>query len=121
MKIFFSSNKLIRYAVAYVFIISGLMKLLSANLAKHFLGLGLPYPHLMLKLVIFLELVCGVLILINKSVKNAVVPLIGIMIVALLLTKVPLMQTSIITFAFQARLDIVMLVLLVYLYKQSPR
>ncbi|MEH7747227.1 DoxX family protein [Neobacillus drentensis] len=104
--------------VAYVFITSALMKLMGSEVANHFLGLGLPYPHLMLKLVILLEMVCGILLLVNKAVKNAVVPLIGIMIGALLLTKVPLLHTGLLPFAFGARLDIVILVMLVYLFKQ---
>ncbi|MEH7158460.1 DoxX family protein [Neobacillus drentensis] len=109
-----------RVTVAYVFITSALMKLMSTEVANHFLGLGLPYPHLMLKLAILIEIVCGMLLLVNKAVKNAVVPLIGIMIVALLLSKVPLLHTGLLPFAFSARLDIVMLVLLIYLYKQYP-
>ncbi|WP_308160507.1 MULTISPECIES: DoxX family protein [unclassified Bacillus (in: firmicutes)] len=111
-------NKLIRITVAYVFITSALMKLMSTEVANHFLGLGLPYSHMMLKIIILLEIVCGILLLVNKAVKNAVVPLIGIMIAAILLTKVPLLHTGFLPFAFGARLDIVMLVLLVYLYKQ---
>jgi putative oxidoreductase len=121
MKTYLSANKLIRYAVAYVFITSSLMKFLNTEMETHFLQLGLPYPHLLLKLVILVEVVCGVLILINKSVKNAVIPLIGIMIVAILLTKVPLLHTGFLAFAFNARLDIVMLILLVYLYTHSAR
>ncbi|MBT2720727.1 DoxX family protein [Bacillus sp. ISL-46] len=109
-------NKLIRITVAYVFITSALMKLMSTEVANHFLGLGLPYSHMMLKIIILLEIVCGILLLVNKAVKNAVVPLIGIMIAAILLTKVPLLHTGFLPFAFGARLDIVMLVLLVYLY-----
>ncbi|MEH7095519.1 DoxX family protein [Neobacillus vireti] len=121
MNIYLSANNLIRYAVAYVFITSSLMKIMSPDVANHFLGLGLPYPHLMLKLVIFLEIGCGILLVVNKSVKYAAVPLIGIMIIALLVTKVPLLHTGFLPFAFQARLDIVMLLLLVYLYKQYSR
>ncbi|MBT2737490.1 DoxX family protein [Bacillus sp. ISL-7] len=113
------SNKLIRISIAYVFITSALMKLMSTEVANHFLGLGLPYPHMMLKLVILIEMVCGILLLVNKAVKNAVVPLIGIMIAAILLTKVPLLHTGFLPFAFGARLDIVLLVLLVYLYKAT--
>ncbi len=116
----FYTNKPIRYIVAYVFITSALMKFISTDAANHFLGLGLPYPHMMLKLVILVELVCGFLILVNKAVKNAVVPLIRIMIVALLITKIPLIHTGFLQFAFGARLDIVMFVLLVYLYKRHP-
>ncbi len=116
----FNTNKVIRYIIAYVFITSALMKFMGTEVANHFLGLGLPYPHMMLKLVILVELVCGFLILVNIAVKHAVVPLIGIMIVALLITKIPLVHTGFLQFAFAARLDIVMLVLLVYLYKRHP-
>lgn len=93
------------------------MKLTSAQLANHFLSLGIPYPHFMLKVVILIEIVCGILILINKAVKNATIPLIGIMIAAILLTKVPTLNTGLLQFAFNARLDIVMLLLLFHLYK----
>jgi putative oxidoreductase len=115
------TNKLIRIVVAYVFITSALMKFMGTEVAVHFLGLGLPYPHMMLKLVILLEMVCGILLLVNKAVKQAVIPLMGIIIAALLLTKVPLLHTGLLPFAYGARLDIVLLVLLVYLYKQYPR
>ncbi|MGX6444723.1 DoxX family protein [Neobacillus sp. K501] len=109
----------IRYAVAYVFITSGALKLISEDLANTFVRLGLPYPSIMLHVVAFLEIICGILILTNRNVKNAVIPLIGIMIAALLLTKFPLINTGIIQFAFHARLDIVMLVLLGILYTRS--
>ncbi|MEH7331573.1 DoxX family protein [Neobacillus drentensis] len=116
----FSTSHLIRFAVAYVFITSGLMKLMSAELASSFLRLGLPYPHIVLKVVILLEIVCGLLVLVNKAVKIAVIPLIGIMIAALFLTKLPTLNTGLLQFAFNARLDIVMIVLLFYLYKRYP-
>jgi uncharacterized membrane protein YphA (DoxX/SURF4 family) len=116
-----ASDKLIRYAVAYVFITSGMMKFISAELANGFMSLGLPYPQIMLKLVILLEIGCGILILVNKAVKNTVIPLIAIMIAALLLTKIPTLQTGFVQFAFNARLDIVMLVLLIILYKRYPK
>ncbi|MGG1397882.1 DoxX family protein [Bacillus salipaludis] len=115
----FTTFKLIRYAVAYVFITSGFMKLLNANLANHFIGLGLPYPYILLNTVILLEIVCGILIMLNKSVRNAVIPLIAIMIAAIILTKVPTVHTSILQFAFNARLDIVMLILLIVLYNRN--
>jgi putative oxidoreductase len=115
-----SMMKLIRYSVAYVFIISGVMKLVNTELANGFLSLGLPYSHILLKVVILLEIGCGVLLLVNKAVNHAVIPLITIMIAALLLTKFPLLHTGFLTFAFHARLDIVMLALLIILYKRSP-
>jgi putative oxidoreductase len=117
----FTAMKWIRYAVAYVFIISGLMKLMNADIANHFINIGLPYSQLMLKIVILLEIGCGGLILANRYVKNAVIPLITIMIAAILLTKLPLLSSGILQFAFNARLDIVMLVLLIALYKRYPK
>ncbi|MDZ5474086.1 hypothetical protein SM124_20390 [Bacillus sp. 31A1R] len=55
----------------------------------------------------------------DKEVKRATVPLIIIMIGAILLTKVPILHTGLVQFAFSARLDIVMLVLLFILYHRS--
>lgn len=114
-----SAINLIRYAVAYVFITSGVLKLISVELAQTFIRLGLPYPDLMLYVVAFLEIICGILIVMNRNVKNAVIPLIGIMIAAILLTKLPTIHTGILQFAFNVRLDIVMIVLLFILYKKS--
>ncbi|WHZ04242.1 DoxX family protein [Neobacillus sp. YX16] len=110
----------IRYAVAFVFITSGMMKLFSTELLEVFIGLGLPFPDILLYVTAFLEIICGILILLNRSVKNAVIPLIGIMIAAILLTKLPLITGGILPFAFKARLDIVMLILLYILYSKSP-
>ncbi|MEH7255289.1 DoxX family protein [Neobacillus niacini] len=111
---------LVRFAVAYVFITSGVMKLFSVELAEVFIGLGLPFPDMLLHVTAFLEIICGILIILNRSVKHAVIPLIGIMIAAILLTKLPLLNSGILSFAFKARLDIVMLLLLITLYSKSP-
>ncbi|MFE8698740.1 DoxX family protein [Cytobacillus sp. FJAT-53684] len=116
-----SAIHLIRYIVAYVFITSGLMKLISEDLSQSFVNLGLPYPLYLMYIVALLEIVCGISILANKSVKKATIPLLTIMIAALLLTKVPILHTGFMAFAFQARLDIIMLVLLFILYTHSQR
>lgn len=97
------------------------MKLISAELSSGFISLGLRYPHMLLKVVVLLEIGCGLLILVNKHVKHAAIPLIAIMIAALLLTKVPFLHTGFVQFAFNARLDIVMLVLLIILYERYPK
>lgn len=114
-----TTASLIRYAVAFVFITSGVMKLFSTELAEVFIQLGLPLPDILLYVTAFLEIICGILILLNRSVKTAVIPLIGIMIAAILLTKLPLLNSGILPFAFKARLDIVMLILLYILYSKS--
>src|SRR3954451_1169411 len=115
-----ATTSLVRFAVAFVFITSGVMKLFSTELAEVFIGLGLPFPDISLYVTALLEIICGILILLNRNVKNAVIPLIGIMIAAILLTKLPLLNSGILQFAFNARLDIVMLVLLFSLYSKSP-
>jgi putative oxidoreductase len=114
-----STIKLLRYSVSYVFIISGLMKLISADLQNYFLSLGLPYSHQVMYLVAFVELICGVSILANRGVKKAAIPLIIIMIGAILITKVPVLHSGFMPFAFNARLDIIMLVLLFILYSRN--
>ncbi|WP_420809408.1 DoxX family protein [Aquibacillus halophilus] len=112
-----ASLKLIRYAVAYVFITSGLLKLLSPNFATVFINLGFPYPEATLLLVACFEIACGCFILLNYYVKTATIPLLTIMIIAFLLTKVPIMHSGLLQFAFEARLDLVMICLLFILWK----
>lgn len=114
-----NSMNFIRYSVAYVFIISGLMKIVSEELATTFINLGLPYPIYFMYLVALTEIVCGGFILANKKVRTATIPLILIMIAAIILTKIPLLHGDLLSFAFHARLDIVMLFLLLILYKIS--
>lgn len=95
------------------------MKLISADIQNYFLSLELPYPHQVMYLVAFVELICGVLILVNKGVKKATIPLIIIMIGAFLITKVPVLHSGFMPFAFNARLDIIMLVLLFILHSHN--
>lgn len=111
----------IRYSVGFVFIISGLMKFFSEELSNTFISLGLPYPIYFMYVVTLVEIVCGHLIATNKHVRNASIPLILIMIAAIILTKVPILTSGFFLFAFSARLDIVMLILLTVLYKNSSR
>ncbi|MCH1624098.1 DoxX family protein [Ferdinandcohnia quinoae] len=117
-----STYKLIRYVVAYVFIISGMMIVLSPELGNFFISLEiLPYPQYMMYLVAILEVLCGALIMVNKEVKNATIPLIIIMIGALLFAKIPMLHSGFFEFAFAARIDIVMLALLIILYRNPHR
>ncbi|WP_260631089.1 DoxX family protein [Bacillus sp. S/N-304-OC-R1] len=116
-----SADQLIRYAVSYVFIIAGIIKFINPEMGTYFVNLGLPYPITVMYIVALVELVCGILILLNRSVSNASLPLIGIMIVAIILTKIPTLHTGFFQFAANARLDIVMLVLLFIIYKQQSR
>ncbi|RST77356.1 DoxX family protein [Siminovitchia acidinfaciens] len=112
---------LVRWAVAYVFITSGAMKFLSPDLANTFIQLRLPFPKQLIMVVAVVEIVCGILILMNKGARLATIPLMGIMVAALMLTKIPLYSEGFMKFAFAARLDIVMLLLLFVLYNQRGK
>nr|WP_280512845.1 DoxX family membrane protein [Domibacillus aminovorans] len=107
--------------VAYVFITSGLMKLLNAELGHHLMSLGPPFSQNTIYIIAIIEIICGIFILVNRGVKLATIPLIIIMVAALLLTKVSSLQSGFIQFAFNARLDIVMLVLLYILHSMGIR
>jgi putative oxidoreductase len=111
-------SNILRYIVAYIFTISGLKKLLNEEIADHFMNLGIFYTKLTLYIVALLEIVCGILIAFNKWVKLASIPLIIIIIGAILITKVPILHTSLLNFLFQAKLDIAMLVLLIVVYQE---
>ncbi len=108
------------YAAGYVFITSGIMKLVVPDFKGMFAGLGLPFPEITLFLVAILEVSCGVLIAGRMYMKQAVPPLIVIMIGAVLITKIPMISNKgLLSFAFEARLDIVMLVLLILIWKYA--
>lgn len=118
----FHSNRLypiVHYLVAYVFLISGILKWLDPSFLTVFTNLGLPFPQITLLVVASIEIIAGSLILFNLYVKEAAIGLFIIMIFATILTKVPLLfNQGLLTFAFEARLDIVMIALLVLLIKQ---
>ncbi|WP_084715748.1 DoxX family protein [Virgibacillus sp. SK37] len=107
------------YAVGYVFITSGIVALLVSDFRGIFHNLGIPFPEATLFLVAITEVVCGMLLVGRMYIHLAVPPLILIMLGALYLTKIPVLLTEgFLSFAFEARLDIVMLILLIILWQQ---
>jgi putative oxidoreductase len=112
------------YAVGYVFIASGVVKLLltdSMGFRSHFHELGVPFAESTLFLVAIVEIACGALIVAGMYVKKATIPLLVIMAGALYFSKLPILITQgFFVFAFQARLDIVVIILLLLLYKHVP-
>jgi len=108
-----NTMKWICYGVGYVFIASGILKLLDSNFIGVFMGLGLPFPEFTLYLVAITEVACGMLILGRMYLNIAVPPLLLIMLGAIFLTKLPVIWSeSIFSFAFEARLDIILIILL---------
>jgi putative oxidoreductase len=76
-----------------VFFPEGLQKLMFPNIlgAGRFLRIGIPYPDLMGPFVGVVEIVCGTLIILGLFTRLAAIPLIMIMIVAIISTKVPIL------------------------------
>ncbi|MBO0992584.1 DoxX family protein [Bacillus sp. SD088] len=109
--------KYLRYVVAYIFIVSGLMKIVSSELGSYFVQLGLPFPEITLYIVAFIEIIAGVCLLLKIVPKLATIPLMAIMLTAIVITKIPILSTDFMKFLFEARLDITVLVLLIVLYK----
>ncbi|MCT2537860.1 DoxX family protein [Aquibacillus koreensis] len=112
-----SSMKLIRYVVGYVFIASAILKLLVPDFETAFASYGLPYPEVTVLIVAIMELICGGLLIFDYYVKQATIPLLVIIVIAILLTKIPVLHAGFFQFAFEARLDIVLLALLYIIWR----
>jgi uncharacterized membrane protein YphA (DoxX/SURF4 family) len=85
---------LIRILVGvFVFIPEGIQKLLYPEIlgAGRFAQIGIPWPELMGSFVGTVEIVCGVLIVIGLATRLAAMPLIIVMIVAIISTKIPIL------------------------------
>ena len=76
-----------------VFLPEGIQKLAFADLlgAGRFARIGIPFPDVMGPFVGAVETVCGLLIILGLLTRLAAVPLIIIMIVALVSTKLPIL------------------------------
>jgi putative oxidoreductase len=83
----------IRLSLAFVFVLEGYQKLILPDVlgAGRFAKIGIPAPELMGPFVGVMELVCGLFILAGLYARVAAVPLIVIMIVAIVSTKIPIL------------------------------
>lgn len=114
-------EKWVCYIVGYVFIISGMMKLIMGDFLATFVSIGMPYPEVTIFILAIIEISCGAFVISRLYVRQATIPLIVVMIGAILLTKVPiLLNDGILSFLFHARLDFVMFILLILLWQRSP-
>ncbi len=84
---------LIRLMLAGVFVTEGYLKLAEPAWlgAGRFAKIGIPWPEAMGPLVGWTELICGLLMTVGLVGRLAAVPLIVIMIVAIVSTKVPIL------------------------------
>jgi uncharacterized membrane protein YphA (DoxX/SURF4 family) len=76
-----------------VFVPEGLQKLMFADVlgAGRFARIGIPWPQIMGPFVGTVEIVCGAFVIIGLFTRLAVLPLIVIMVVALISTKLPIL------------------------------
>jgi putative oxidoreductase len=76
-----------------VFFLEGIQKLVFPDIlgAGRFAKIGIPFPDLMGPFVGVVETICGLLIIIGLLTRLASIPLIIIMIVALVSTKLPIL------------------------------
>jgi uncharacterized membrane protein YphA (DoxX/SURF4 family) len=76
-----------------VFLPEGIQKLAFPDIlgAGRFAGIGIPCPEVMGPFVGVVELLCGALIVVGLFTRLAAIPLIVIMIVAIVSTKVPIL------------------------------
>lgn len=84
---------LIRLMVGFVFLTEGVQKFLyPADVgAGRFAGIGIPNPEMMGPFVAVVEIVCGALVLFGLLTRAAVIPLLGVMAVAFVTTKLPIL------------------------------
>ena len=115
-----------------VFLPEGIQKLIFPDIlgAGRFTRIGIPFPDVMGPFVGVVETVCGALIIVGLFTCLAVIPLIIIMIVALILTKLPILlgrdvwifhlaqdirRTGFSSMMHEARADLTMLLGCIYL------
>ena len=115
-----------------VFFPEGLQKLLFPALlgAGRFTRIGIPYPDLMGPFVGVVEVVCGLLIIVGLMTRLAAIPLLIVMVVAVISTKIPILlghdlgpfhlaadikRTGFWSAQHEARADLAMFLALLYL------
>lgn len=86
----------IRLMVGTVFLSEGIQKFLFPEIrgAGRFASIGLPNPEFLGSFVGFFEIVCGVFVLLGLVTRLSVIPLIIIMIIAVISTKLPQLESK---------------------------
>ncbi len=88
-----AANLAIRLMVGLVFLPEGLKKFLFPEQwgAGRFTRIGIPAPETMAHLVGAIDITCAILILLGLWTRLAALPLVGVMLVAIGTTKIPLL------------------------------
>src|SRR5271165_3890579 len=113
-----SALLLIRILVGWVFVSEGIQKFLfPAQLGVgRFQKIGIPAAHVMAPFVGTVEIVCGCLVLIGLFTRLATIPLLCVISVAIVTTKIPmLIHNGVWAMLHEARADFSMLLGLLFL------
>jgi putative oxidoreductase len=130
------STILIRLLVGFVvFLPEGVQKLAFPDVlgAGRFARIGIPLPEAMGPFVGAVEIICGALIVLGLFTRLAAIPLIAIMVVAIVSTKIPIllghdlwifhlsaeMSTGLWSMLHEARNDLTMLLGSIYLLREG--
>jgi uncharacterized membrane protein YphA (DoxX/SURF4 family) len=118
-----TSSILIRIVVGLIFLSEGIQKFILAGPGvDRFTKIGFSRPSFWAYFTGAFEIVCGILILIGMIIRLAAIPLLIIMLVAFVTTKIPiLMDKGFWSFAHEYRTDFAMTLLLIYLLIYSGR
>lgn len=109
---------LVRLIVGLIFLTDGIQKFLYPELlgTGRFIKLGFSNPEFWAYFTGTFEIICGTLIIVGLLTRLACIPLLIIMIVAFITSKLPtLMNSGFWTFAHDYRTDFAMTFLLIYL------
>jgi len=107
-----ASTIIIRLMVSAVFISEGIQKFLFADTlgAGRFAKIGLPSPEFLANFVGVFEITCGTLVLVGLLTRYASIPLIIIMLVSIITTKLPILTSNgFWSLAHESRIDWAML------------
>jgi putative oxidoreductase len=109
---------LVRVLVGWVFLSEGIQKFLFPDTlgVGRFVKIGIPWPQAMAPFVGTVEILCGALVLVGLFTRLAVIPLLGVISVALYSTKViPFAKFGFWGTLHEARTDVSMLLGLIFL------
>lgn len=109
---------LCRLAVGLIFLSEGIQKYITPEITGtgRFSKIGFPNPDFWAYFTGTFEIVCGILILLGFITRLAAIPLLIIMLVAFIATKVPILtEDGFWTMAHAYRTDFAMTMLLIYL------
>lgn len=107
----------IRFMVGWVFWSEGIQKFLYPETlgVGRFIKIGIPYPDIMAPFVGFVEITCGLMIIVGFLTRLASIPLIINMIAVIISTKIPIfLQSGFWAVSHEGRTDLCMILGSIY-------